>query len=77
MYVFKAEMCTEYSIYLFGYCRISVINVNFIFLEIPAIVPLSHIQEAYMKKKPNKTVQVQTLRSARFTILSVVLIYNL
>jgi len=73
-YVFKAEMFTDYIICLFGYCRISVIDINFIFFEVPAIVTFSHIREAYIKKMSNKSVQAQTLRSARFMILSLVLI---
>lgn len=82
-------MCVDYTIYVFDYCRISVININFIFLEIPAIVTSSHIctykciyiyikpREAYVKKKTNKSVQAQTSRSAKIMIVSVVIVYNL
>lgn len=33
MYAFKGEMCVDYTIYVFDYCRMSVININFIFLQ--------------------------------------------
>lgn len=77
MYAFKVEMHTEYTIYFFDCCRISVININLIFLEIPAIVAFSHQQDAYIEKKSSKTIHAQTLRSARFIILPVILMYNL
>lgn len=68
-------MCTGCIIFLFNYCKLTVIEINF--PEIPLIGTFAcihryvciNIEEAHVIKKANKTIQVQTLRSARFMIL--------